>query len=167
MRKPKIKTSNSGFSLAEVLVGASIISVALVAILNAYGYLIRAEIGSAKVVKATYLLEEGVEASRYLRDKGWSSTIAPLGTTTNYYLYLSVSNGIADWQATTTKQIYDGIFERTVTFGSVYRSSITQDISSTGVFDSDTRKVTVSVSWPGISGGTTTKSLSTYLTNYR
>jgi len=166
MKKLKIKILNKGFYLIEVIVGASIISIALVAMLNAYGYMVRAEVSSAKLVKATYLLEEGVEAAHYLRDKGWTATIAPLSTTTNYYLYLSSINGIGDWQATTTKQLYGGVFERTINFGSVYRSTSTlQEISATGVLDTNTRKVTVSVSWPGISGATTTRRLSTYITN--
>jgi len=159
------KFFREGFSLVEVVVAASIVSVALMAILNAYGYLIRAEVGSTKLVKATYLLEEGIEASRYLRDKGWTANIANLSTTTNYYLYLSTSNGTGDWQATATKQIYDDMFKRTITFGNVYRDNNTQNISPTGVLDTNTRKITVSVSWPGINGATTTKSISTYLTN--
>ncbi len=164
--KFKLKSLYSGFSLVEVIVGASIITVAIVAILNAYGYLIRAELSSTKLVKATYLLEEGVEAIRYLRDKGWTSNIASLSTSTNYYLYLSTANGTGDWQATTTKQIFDGSFVRTVTFGSVYRNTtLLQEISATGTLDTNTRKITVTVSWPGISGSTTTKRLSTYLTN--
>ncbi len=165
MQESKIKTLHLGFSLTEVLVGASIISVALIAILNAYGYLIRAEIGSVNSLKATYLLEEGIEASHYLRDKGWASNIASLGTTTKYYLYLSSSGGVGVWQATTTKQIYGGIFERTMTLSDVYRSSATQDISPTGILDPNTIKIKISVSWPGISGATTTKQLSIYLTN--
>ena len=162
----KIKSKHSGFSLVEVIVGASIITVAIVAILNAYGYLVRAELSSTKLVKATYLLEEGIEAARYLRDKGWTSNIASLSTSTNYYLYLSTENETGDWQSTTTKQIEDSVFVRTINFGSVYRdSTLLQEISATGTLDTNTRKITVTVSWPGISGATTTKSLSTYLTN--
>ena len=166
MMKKEKKQKHFGFSLVEVIVGASIITVAIVAILNAYGYLIRAELSSTKLVNATYLLEEGIEAARYLRDKGWTSNIASLSTSTNYYLYLSAANGMGDWQPTTTRQIIDGVFVRTLNLGSVYRdSTILQEISATGTIDINTRKITVTISWPGISGATSTKSLSTYLTN--
>ncbi len=156
---------NRGFSLVEVLVAAFIISASLIAILNAYGYLIRAEIGSVKFIKAAYLLDEGVEATRYLRDKGWATNISTLSTSTNYYLYLSKSNGIGDWQATTTRQIYGGIFERTITFRSVYRDASHNIATSSGTLDSDIIKVTVNVSWPGTNNSTTTKTVSTYVAN--
>ncbi len=164
----KIRDTKKGFSLVEVIVASTIIGVSMVAMINAFGYFIRAEIGNTKLVKATYLLEEGVEATRYLRDKGWTQNIAPLSTTTSYYLALSTTNGVATWSATTTRQIYDGVFERTIVLASVLRENTTKNISTavsgTSV-DTNTRKLTVTVSWPGISGATSTQTISAYITN--
>jgi hypothetical protein len=134
---------------------------------NAYSFFIRAEKSNVFRVKSIYLLEEGVEASRYLRDKGWTANILPLSTTTQYYLYFSTLNGTGTWQTTTTAQLYDGIFSRKVTFGQVYRNNTTSNISTTSTgstIDPNTRKITVQVSWSD-PVGSSTKSISAYLTN--
>ncbi len=161
--------STTGFTLIEIVIASSIIVTSFVAILAAYSYIIRAEKNNTKLVKSIYLLEEGEEAVRYLRDKGWTANIASLSTSTNYYLYFSASGGVGTWQSTTTRQVYDGIFERKVTFGNLYRNNTTQDLSTSSagaILDTKIRKVTVSVSWIGASGATTTRTLSTYLTNF-
>jgi prepilin-type N-terminal cleavage/methylation domain-containing protein len=161
----KKNKKSKGFSLIEILLSAFIISISAVAALNAYAYLIRAELGSTKYLKAAYLLDEGVEGARYLRDKGWTSYIRTLSTTTTYYLYASTSAGFTDWQTTTTKQTYDGIFERKLTFANVYRDS-NQNISSTGTLDTNIMQVSVNVSWLGTNRSTTTKKVSTLIANF-
>lgn len=164
MRKTKGK---NGFTLLEVVIASSIITTAMLAILNSYSFFILAEKGNTARVKSIFLVEEGIEAGRYLRDKGWTANIKPLSTTTSYYLYFSTSTGNGFWQATTSPQIYDGIFTRKITFGQVYRNNSTQNISTTSsgsTVDPNTRKVTVTVAWTD-SLGSTTKSMSTYLTN--
>lgn len=165
----KIRNLQNGFTLIEVVVASAIIVTSLVAILNAYSYFIRAEKSNTKLVKSVYLLEEGVEAVHYLRDKGWTANIASLSTTTSYYLYFSASGGVGSWQSTTTRQLYDGIFERKISFADVYRNNTTQNISASGAgttLDPNIRKVTITVSWIGASGATTTKTISTYVTNF-
>jgi Tfp pilus assembly protein PilV len=157
----------SGFALAEVVIAAAIIGSGLLAILGAYSFFVRAEKSNTDRVKAVFLLEEGIEAARYLRDKGWTANIASLSTTSSYYFYLSTSSGTGMWQTTTTPQVYDGVFTRTVTFGQVYRDNTTQNISTTSsgaTIDSNTRKISVSISWRD-SLGSTTKSMSAYLTD--
>ncbi len=155
-----------GFSLVEVLISAFILSVSAAAILNAYSYLIRAELGSTKYLKASYLLDEGVEGARYLRDRSWTNYIRTLSTTTTYYLYASTSAGITNWQTTTTKQTYDGIFERKITFANVGRDANQNIVASGGTVDANMMKVSVSVSWPGTNRSTTTQRVSTYIANF-
>jgi prepilin-type N-terminal cleavage/methylation domain-containing protein len=156
-----------GFTLLEVVIASSIMTTGLLAILNAYSFFIRAEKSNIQRVKSIYLLGEGIEASRFLRDKGWTANISSLSTTTSYYLYFSTSTGSGTWQTTTTAQLYDGIFSRTAVFGEVYRNNSTNNISTTSsgsTIDKNTRKITIQVSWSD-SIGSTTKSLSAYLTN--
>ncbi len=166
MKRLKNKKNNEAFSLVEILISAFIISMAAVAILNAYGYLIRTELASAKYLKASYLLDEGVEAVRYMRNKSWSANILPLSTTTNYYLYASTSAGTLDWRATTTRQLYDNFFERKLNFSGVYRDGSQNIVLSGGTLDTNITKLTVSVSWLGVSNATTTKTVSKYVTNF-
>ncbi len=159
------RKNNKGFSLVEVVIGAAIMGTSMIAIINAYSYFLRIESFGSKTVAATYLLEEGIEGMRYIRDTGWTAHIASLSTTTTYYLSLTSSAGIGTWQATTTRQTYDNIFVRTINLSDVKRDTITKNISSIGVFDPNIKKITVTVSWLGPSGTTTSRTLSTYLAN--
>ncbi len=161
MKKNRTK-NNSAFSLVEVLISASIIGVSIIAILNAYTFFIKNEIGINKKIQVIYSLEEGIEAMRHIRDKGWTN-ISGLSTTTTYYLSLSTQSGIADWQTTTTRQVSNNI-ERKITVANVYRDANSYDISATGTPDTNTEKITVSIIWPDQYNSTSTKVFSTYLT---
>ncbi len=155
-----------GFSLVEIVIGAAIIASAGVAILNSYAYIIQSEIRMNKSIEATYLAEEGIEAMKYLRDKGWTANILSLSTSSTYYVMLNNASGIGSWVATTTSQIENTIFTRKITLGNVNRSAMTYDIvTSGGTYDSNTRKITVTVTWPTFNNATMTKSLSTYIAN--
>jgi len=78
-------------------------------------------------------------------------------------LYFNTAS--STWKSTDTATS-TGIFIRKYCLSDVKRLSSTGDISTStsAVLDSSTKKVTVSVSWKG-KNGTTTKSLSTYITN--
>ena len=162
-----MRKKNKAFTLLEVVIASSIITIGMLAILNAYSFFVRAEKSNVMRVKSIYLLEEGIDVARYLRDKGWTTYIAPLSTTTQYYLYFSTLNGTGTWQTTTTPQVYDGVFTRKITFGRVYRNNTTGNIStsSTGsTVDTNSRKVTVEVRWTD-QIGSSTKTMSSYITN--
>ena len=58
----------------------------------------------------------------------------------------------------------DNIFERIFTIENVGRDANDDIIGSGGINDPDTKKIVVSVSWRG-RNGTTTESMSTYITN--
>jgi Tfp pilus assembly protein PilV len=149
---------NKGFSLVEVLVGASIIVVAIFALMNAYGSFLRAEASSSK----------GLEAARFMRDSSYTNFVSTVGTSTPKYLMI-VASSTPDyyvWQATSTVKIEDSLFTRTIKLEDVKRDASTQNIvSNSGVNDVNTKKITVSVSWLNPVGTTSIKSLSTYLTN--
>jgi prepilin-type N-terminal cleavage/methylation domain-containing protein len=149
-----------GFGLIEVVVAATIITVFFVAILSTYSFFLKTLLGGTQEVQATFLLREGAEVSRILRDSSWSSNIVTATVGTEYYLSW---NGSA-WALTATPSYVDGLFDRTVTFESVYRD-VNDDIASSGTVDGDTRLVTVNVAWKNSTAATTTKTLQTYLTN--
>lgn len=144
----------------EVAVAAAIISVALFALIGALQKTLAVADLSVKNIQAAFLLEEGMEALRSLRDGGWSAKIAPLSTSTSYYFYFNA----AGWQATTTNIYVDGVFERSFSLADVFRDA-NDNIAVSGAADPDTRKIMVSVSWKTKTGATTTRGASTYLTN--
>ena len=146
-------------SLVEILIGASIISIGMLALIDAYTLYVKYALLHDKDVQTAYLLEEGLEAVTLLRDQSWTANIAPLAASTTFSLYY---NGTT-WTKGTTTEYIDGTFVRNFVLNSVTRNGSDQ-ISASGTTDPNTRKVTVTISYPQ-GGGTTTQSLSKYITN--
>ena len=152
-----------GFGLVEVLVGSSIIAAVLISLLGVAGNFIRVSHATVRTTQGVYLLEEGVEASRLIRDGGWTANIVPLSVGATYRFAWDTSTDT--WVPTTTIHYIDGMFDRTFTLSDVYRNA-DDDIAGSGTLDPNTRLVTVTVSWRGPSEATTSKSISTYITNF-
>lgn len=149
----------AGFSLVEVVIGTAILFIALTGLSTVYNRFVGAGLATLRTIQGTYLLEEGVEAVTTIRDFGWSGNIANLTTGAAYYL---AWNGTR-WTATTTVSKIDDAFTRTFTLQSVNRDA-NDTIVPSGTNDSGTRKLIISVSWPN-GATTTTKTVSTYITN--
>ena len=143
--------------LVEVIVAISIISLSILAATAVAQKSVSLSRQALHVSQASYLLEEGAEAVRILRDNGWSN-ISALTAATDYYPAFSANTWIL---STTPSQV--GIFTRKVNVANVNRNN-TDDIAGTGTPDSGTRLFTVTVSWN--EGGTaTSKTLSFYLSD--
>ena len=148
-----------GFGLIEIIIAASIITVLFVAILSTYSLFLKTLLGGTQDIKATYLLREGIEVVRIVRDNGWTTNIASLDVDTPYY---PTWNG-STWTLSSTPNLIDG-FYRKVIFETAYRDANDDLVSSGGAEDDNTRFVTTDVSWWNGSA-TTTKSVSTFITN--
>jgi len=155
-----MSTRNRGFSLVEVIVAAAVILVALLGIVAAFNSFIKLARSNSNAVEAAYLAEEGVQAVKSIRDASWATNISPLSLNTNYFLTYTSHT----WGLNTTNTFIDSTFERKVVFASASRNS-NGDIDPSGANDAGTKLITVSVSWLD-HGATTTKSISTYITNY-
>lgn len=152
------RAPSRGLTMVEVLIASSIILVTVVVLLGVHSLYLRTALSNSSAVQAAYLAEEGVEVMRYLRDASWSQNIAPLSLDTPYGLAFSnawVTNATSTWI---------GNFNRTITLSAVERDAQSDIVSSGGVVDANTKLLTVSVSWAEREA-TTTKSVSTYLTN--
>lgn len=148
-----------GFGIVEAIVASAIIAVVLVAIITAYQNLSRLSLQNTENIQAAFLLEEGSEIVRIMRDNGWSN-ISTLTNGTNYYSYWNGST----WLSTTTPDKIDA-FTRTFVFADATRD-VNFNLSQTeGDIDPNSRLVTISVSWDNYGQGTTTKSLQTYIFN--
>jgi hypothetical protein len=110
------------------------------------------------------LAEEGIELMRYLRDDSWVA----ISSMQNGALY-SLSISTTTIATTTSISLIDNTYRRTITVFPAYRATSGDDLvaSTSGVskvIDTDTKLVTVAVSWWS-GGATSTMSLSSYLTN--
>lgn len=148
-----------GFSLVEVVIGSAIIFLVVMGIVVTSNYFLKLALANVPKVKSSFLLEEGIEAVKFLRDKSYILNIQSLSTSTPYYL---VFDGY--WKATTTPNYIDGFFERTFVLEDVYRDVDKVIVSTPGTLDPKSRFITVSVSWFN-NNATTTRTMSTYITD--
>ena len=145
--------------MVEVLVATSIIAVAVLSAMTVTQKSVQVSRQAFHTSQATFLLEEGAEAVRIVRDNGWAS-ISGLTAGTEYYPTFSGGT----WSLSSALNIV-GIFTRTVSVEAVDRDDATSDITSSGgTDDPETKLVTVSVSWQE-GGMTVEKSLQFYLMN--
>lgn len=151
-----------GFTLVEIVLGIGLLTMFFIANSVYYQQVLKVSDQTTKHIQSGFLLEEGVEAVRLLRDQSWSGRIAPLTNGTTYYLYW---NGTA-WTATTTVQRVENIFTRSFIVAAVNRNLNDTITTSGGVLDTGTKKVAVSVSWAQKGRTvTSTTSIETYITN--
>jgi Tfp pilus assembly protein PilV len=150
---------NSGTGMIEVVVGSAIILVGIFSILKTYDYYLKFALSHRYDVQATLLAEEGIEVVKLLRDTSWSQNISTHSSGIPYRL--AFSNAV--WTSTTSTKYIDSKFSRTFVLSDVYRDS-GDKISTSGTLDPNTKKVAVFVAVRNIFG-TTTKSISTYITN--
>ncbi len=160
-RIPNIRPASgqAGTGMVEVLIASGIMAVVLVTVIGVYHSLAALSMQNTEKIQSAFLLEEGVEAIRIMRDSGWTSNIGPLSVNQTYYFRLQ--GGV--WQATTTPQIVDE-FERRVVVSDVYRDGSFNIVNSGGTLDANSRKALISVSW-STKSGTSTISAETYVFN--
>ncbi len=160
MGNERKKFGKIGFSLLEIVVGVSIIAAVIVGVMSASATGLKLMDENTKNIQAAYLLEEGLEAVKILRDSSWQNNVVSLDVGTNYYLSFQQGN----WLATSSSVVIDGIFERKFVLSNVNRNASDDIVDSGGVLDPGTKKVVMSISW-ATRNGTATKSISAYLTN--
>ena len=147
-----------GIGLVEVVIASAILVLIVTGIASVYRIMLRSSGEILRGTEAQFLLEEGFESVKVMRDTAWSL----VGSSTPGTSYTLVWNA-GTWNITTTPNLIDGIFDRRVVFSRVYRDS-DDDIASSGTLDTDTYGVTVSVAWR-TQAGTTTRSIGSYIGN--
>lgn len=152
----------SGFTLVEIVIGIGMLTIFFLANSMYYQQVLEVSEQTTKHIQSGFLIEEGIEAVKLLRDRGWTPYIASLTTGTTYYLSW---NG-AMWVSTLTPQLIENTFTRSFVISSVERDVNDDIVSTGGVVDPNTRKVVVSVSWtPKNGAATSTKFAETYIMN--
>lgn len=156
------KKNKSGFGMVEVIIASAIMGAVIVSVISVYHSLAEISLQNTPHIQSAFLLEEGVELVRVMRDVSWTS-IASSTINTTYHLGWTKTNPTMAIATTSQQSLLDlNIFTRTVTFSNVYRDTDFNIVSNGGTLDLNSRKATVQVSWP-TDKGTTTKSIDTYI----
>ena len=150
-----------GFSLMEIIVVIAIMLVIIVSVSQVFPRLVSSFRMVTPSVKASYLLEEGAEVAKIFGVESWIKNISPLQNSVPYRIAFDKQN--VKWATTSSTDLIDKTYDRTIIFGPVYRD-MDGRISSSGILDINSRKVDVDVSWQ-TNTGETTKTLTTYVFN--
>ncbi|MEA3357730.1 MAG: hypothetical protein U9Q67_04840 [Patescibacteria group bacterium] len=138
----KILKKEAGFSLIEVLLASAMFVVIVSSIAGAMIYGLQGSVISGTKTRASYLAEEGIEATRNIRDNDFANLVdGPHGITIS-------SN---TWAFSGT---YDTV------------DSFTRQIDVTTI-DVHTKRVDSTVSWQATPTQTDSLTVTTYLTNWR
>ena len=142
--------------MVEVMVAVSIITVSILSAMAVSEKAVQISRQAFHAEQAAFLLEEGAEAVRILRDNNWSN-ISALAAGTDYFPVFSGGT----WTLSAAPDTV-GIFTRKVSVEDVKRDAATGNIESVGDNDPGSRLVTASVSWQD--GGTiVTRTLQFYI----
>lgn len=147
----RYSSKKSGFGLIEIIIASAVITMVMVGVFSASQLSLRLVRNSAVEGSANFLLEEGIEAVRTIRDAGWSANIAPLISGTTYYPVFNP--GV--WTLTAINPgLIDSVFERTAILDDVYRRNSDDDIVDISspdpkTLDAGTKRITVRVTWAG------------------
>ena len=154
------KKWHNGFGLIEIIITAGLISLVLSAFIQVASVSLKLLLNEKYTLEASYLLEEGAEGLRAIRDNGWTANVVPLANGTTYYLVSTSTYALV----TTAPSYINARYLRTVVLASVNRDA-NDRIASSGTLDAGTRKATITVSWSNRSATTSVQSI-LYLTNF-
>jgi len=161
----KTKT-NKGFFVPEILIVVAIITVALTTLLGVVNFSLGVYNLIEETTKATLIARNTIEEVRNFRDRTtWDDNgLGTLVTGVSYYPQKTTDTP-PEWSLIQGTETI-GKFNRQVVFGEVFRDSQDNIVESGGTQDSNTKKVTVTVSW-NYKNETKSIEFVTYLTNWR
>lgn len=159
--RKKLNTSR-GFGLVEILIAVSFVGLALAGLITLTNLTFKISQQAKNNLIAANLSAEALEAVRAIKEESWS-TINNLTIGSPYHPQKSGSP--LKWSLAAGNENLNG-FTRQVVVENVRRDSQFNIVSSGGTLDSDTKKITASVSWyyKGQSYNTT---LSVYLAHWQ
>jgi len=161
----QILGNEKGMSLIEILIVISIIALTLTSLFGLTSFSLSAMNLTKQTYEANNIAQELMEQARSFRDStNWSTSgLGILTTSTDYYIQKSGSP--EKWQFVEGTEIIDD-FTRKIVLESVQRDGADNIVEMGGALDSNTKKVTVTVSWRE-KNKTHQVELITYLTNWR
>ena len=152
-----MKKNTSGFSLVEIILALGIFVILATSGVTTVLHSFSVNKLGEEQSNAELYTQEGLEAVRSIKNQGWSNLSA--GT-----FGLTTSGG--NWDFSGSSDAKDK-YTRQITISGVNRDVSGNIVESGGSVDTDTLKVTSSVSWNFSGPRNDTISFSTYLTNFR
>ncbi len=141
-------------SLVGLLIAMAIIVTGVIYVFGAMNFALGALSDKKQLYQANFLATEKMEAIRSVRDNTeWDGGLGIVAIAIPYHL--EQSGTPLAWGLVLGEQTV-GYFTERVVFSQVFRDSSDNITTSGGVLDADTKKVTVTMSWPS---GTETKSM--------
>ncbi|MFH1508606.1 MAG: type II secretion system protein [bacterium] len=157
----KIKTSEKGLSIVELIVALGIISILMTALIGAFLLSLRAVVAAEKESRAYFYAQDAIEAIKNIRDRKWDEII---NVTVDDVVHVEEQDG--EWKLLAGSDSSD-IFTREVRLQEVLRDINGDIVESGGTADENMRRIDVTVSYPDRDVGTKTIALSNYVTNWQ
>ncbi len=154
----RTRNDNRGQSLVELMVAIGLLGLVVLTLVSYSAFNASTALHGEQLAVARTYANEGMEAARAIRDRGWRYlTLGDHGTTTSsgYWEF----SGAAD-------SLESGQYVRTVSVTAVQRDLAGDIVQSGGVNDPRTRFVEVLVEWTTLQGTPVSHLISTYLTNW-
>jgi putative endonuclease len=150
-----VSKGGAGFTIVELIVVGAIFAVSVGAFFGAASLSFRAVSKASDKVQVAFLLEEGVEATRYMRDLSWTQNIISIVGEKCFYYDSSTSKFLTATLPCTGAVLVDNKFKRTIQLWDVCRDDTSKDIigiaNPTCVAGSTayslTKKIIVKVIW--------------------
>lgn len=158
-----LRTKNkSGFGLVEILVAITIIGLSLSALAGLGNFALKIQNRLKKNMTASYLAAEAIEATRAIKDEDWA-LVSSLDVGSLFHP--DQSGSPAKWSLSSGSEVISG-FTRQVVFANVYRDSNDDIVAAAATLDTNTKKITATVSWSD-QGQSQQVLLSTYIVNWQ
>ena len=154
----QFKRGTQGVSIVEIVIGASIMGLLVIASVSALALFVRSATDSKEQIIALYLAEAGVEYMKHIRSVNWDN-ISSLSTDTTYYFAVSTTT----LATSTSPEVIDGYYERSLHLTDLYRDNTGDIVSSTtpgATIDTEAFYLTVEVGY-----GSSSVALSSIMTN--
>lgn len=157
--------SNKGFSIIEVLIAISIITIAFINFLGIVSFSLRSANFIRRANEANFLAQETIEATRSFRDNTtWSSDgLGTLVVNTDYYPSL-IGSATPSWLMVLGQEDI-GIFSRKIVFYNVSRDPLSFDIESVYNATNDDPNTVKAIAT--VYFGSRSIELTTYFTNWQ